>query len=140
MKSQLTFAAFVVMVIISIGASPSPENKTIVPSTGKEFSNHSYAGFSFFRIHRQGKGVTSTWGMSSETGISGFVVQRTYFDPNDPFSPWDDICAIPSNGSRSYKWIDENVLAGMISYRIKANIIGGGEMYSETLTIRIVGH
>ena len=141
MKTKITIGVIIVMAIVSIAASPPPETTGIVPKTAKQVSKQTYAGFSFFRIHRQGKnGVTSTWGMSSESGVTGYAVQRTYEDPNDPFAFWENICAMPCNGSRSYKWTDENVFPGFISYRILATMSSGGSILSEILTIHIVSH
>ena len=136
MKTQITIGVIVALAIASIAAAP----KTIVPKKTDQISKQSFAGFDFFRIHRQGKGVTATWGMTSESGVSCYTLQRTYFDPNDPFSPWDDVCVTPCNSSRSYKWTDENVLAGTITYRVKADLNPSGEMYSGMEDIRIVSH
>ena len=140
MKTQITIGVIIAMAIASIAAAPAPGEKVIVPQKGTQASQSLYAGFSSFRIHRQGKGVTSTWGMTSEGGVTCYTLQRTYFDPTDPFSPWDDVCVIPCNSSRSYKWTDENVLAGTITYRVRAGLNPTGEMYSSMESIRIVGH
>lgn len=138
MKTKITIGVIIAMAIVSIAASPSPKAIRTVPKNAKQL----YAAFDFFRVHRQGKnGATATWGMSSESGITCFVVQRTYFDPTDPYSPWDDLCVMPSNGSRSYKWTDANLpYPGIINYRIKAMVNPGGEMYSGTESIHIVSH
>ena len=135
----ITIGIIVALAIASIAASPSPETG-IVPGSEKKLAKQTYASFSFFRIHRQGRGVTSTWGLNSETGISGYVVQRTYLDPGDPYG-WENVYATPCSGSRSYKWTDENVFAGFISYRIIAVPTGGiGEVMSGVETIHIMGH
>jgi hypothetical protein len=138
MKTQITIGVIVALAIASIAAAPSP--KTITTKKVNHISEQPFAGFSSFKIHRQGKGVTATWGMTSESGLTCYTLQRTYFDPNDPFSPWDNICVIPCNSSRSYKWTDENVLAGTITYRVKADLNPTGEMYSGMESIRIVSH
>src|SRR5690242_18810285 len=125
MKTQITIGVIVALAIASVAATPKPD----LPKKVDQVSKPSFVGFNTFRIHRQGKGVTATWGMTSESGITCYTLQRTYFDPNDPFSPWEDICVIPCNSSRSYKWTDENVLAGsIITYRVKAGLNPIGEM------------
>ena len=138
MKTQLTIA---VIAFTTIAASPVLEKGMSVPQKEKQDAQKIVTGFSSYKIHRQGKnGVTATWSMNSEAGFVCYVLQRTYFDPTDPYSPWDDICVMPCNSSRSYKWTDENVLSGIISYRVKAMMIPSGEMYSGTESIRIVSH
>jgi len=133
----ITIGIIVTMAIVSIAASPKTG---VAPTPGKNVIKQTSSGFSLFRIHRQGRGVTSTWGLSSETGISGYVVQRTYLDPGDPYG-WENVYATPCNGSRSYKWTDANVFAGFISYRIIAVPTGAvGEIISDVETIHITSH
>jgi hypothetical protein len=77
--------------------------------------------FSFFRTHRQGKaGITATWGLFSNTGVTEFVLQRTYEDPSDPYAIWDEVCTVECNNNRSFKATDSNVVPGFISYRVIA--------------------
>jgi len=138
MKTKFIIGIIVVMAIASIAASPSPKTG-VVPKTENQVSKQSFAGFSFFRIHRQGRGITSDWGMDSETGLSGYVVQRTYLDPGDPYG-WENISGMPCTGARSYKWNDANVYAGFISYRIMATCSNGSEIYSDVQTIHVTSH
>src|SRR5258705_7135089 len=96
--------------------------------------------FTFFRTHRQGKGVTATWGVSSINGVVGFIVQRTYEDPTDPYAFWEDISSTPCNPSRSFKCTDDFVFPGYINYRVVAMIAVGGSIVSPVSTVRVVGH
>ncbi|HPG11829.1 MAG TPA: hypothetical protein PLU37_09880, partial [Chitinophagaceae bacterium] len=97
--------------------------------------------FNFYRIHRQGKdGVTATWGLDSETGVSGFSVEKTYEDPTDPYAYWETIASTPATGERSYKVTDTGVFPGFISYRVVVIMNDGTEMASDYLTIRILSH
>ena len=96
--------------------------------------------FSFFRTHRQGRGITSTWGMTNNSGINCFVVERTYEDPYDEYAVWDMICTQPNNNSRSYKTTDDNVLPGYVTYRVTAHMNGGGTIVSQFSTEHIVAH
>ena len=76
--------------------------------------------FSFFRTHRQGPhGVAATWGVSSSSGISCFVLQRTYEFP-DEYATWENVFEVPCNGARSYGAMDVEVYPGEISYRVVA--------------------
>jgi hypothetical protein len=97
--------------------------------------------FSFFRTHRQGKaGITATWGLTASTNVSGFIVQKTYEDPTDPYANWETVSLTPCTGERSYKCTDANVFPGFISYRVIASMINGGEIISEVSTVHIVSH
>ena len=93
--------------------------------------------FSFFRTHRQGNGVTATWGLVSEQGLTGFLVQRTYEDPTDPYAYWENLCSMGCNNTRSYKHTDPDVFAGYITYRVIAFLQFGGTMMSEYSTEHI---
>lgn len=99
------------------------------------------SSFSFFRTHRQGKaGITATWGLTTSTNVSAFVVQKTYEDPTDPYANWETVSLMPCTGERSYKCTDNNVFPGFISYRVIASMIDGGEIISEISTVHIVSH
>lgn len=140
MKTQFNIAV-IAMAFVTLSASPNPETVKNVAQQTKQVLQQAPAGFGFFRVHRQGKdGVTTTWGMGSETGITGYVVQRTYSDPSDPYG-WENVCAMACNGTRSYKWTDEGIFPGFISYRIVATMSGNGsEIVSDVETIHIMGH
>jgi hypothetical protein len=140
MKAHLSILVVAAVALCTIAASPLPE-KSVKISAGEKSIQKQNAGFSFFRTHRQGKyGATSTWGMTTESGVAGFIVQRTYEDPADPYAWWEDVSAMPCNGSRSYKCTDEGIFPGYISYRIVALFNNGGSITSEVNTIRIVSH
>lgn len=97
--------------------------------------------FSFFRTHRQGKaGITATWGLFSNTGITEFVLQRTYEDPADPYAIWDEVCTVVCNSNRSFKATDSNVVPGFISYRVIAMNGLTQVDVSDILTEHIVQH
>jgi hypothetical protein len=97
-------------------------------------------GFSFFRVHRQGKnGVTATWGLSSSDGVSGFSVEKTYEDPNDEYAYWETVSAMPCTGERSYKCTDAGVYPGTITYRVTAFLNDGRAVLSEMASIQING-
>ena len=90
---------------------------------------------SYFRAHRQGKGVTLNWGMSFNTTIAYFIIERSYdgefFDP---------VNQIPGDGSARLSWHDGSVFPGYIHYRVVCVMMDGTEFYSEIKTVRIVQH
>lgn len=99
-----------------------------------------FAGFDFYRTHRQGKdGITTTWGYSGG-GVTGYVVERTYEDATDPYAFWETVALITETGARSYKFTNTNVTPGFISYRVKAmnglNVVA----VTEVSTVHIVAH
>jgi hypothetical protein len=102
-------------------------------------SNKPVDGFSFVRTHRQGKGAVVTWAFSS-SNATGFSVQRTNEDPNDPYAVWIDVSSMGANSSRSYKCCDENPFPGLINYRVIALMNDGNTITSAISTVKIMAH
>lgn len=135
MKTIITTGILSLLLIIGMSAIPLVETKnsplqikttTVTPS------------FSFFRTHRQGRGITATWGLSSNAGVSEFVVRKTNEDPNDEYSVWDIVYSSPCEGLRSYKCTDNAVSPGLISYQVVAVMGDGSMIASNIITERIV--
>lgn len=142
MKTPVLTFSLVVAALVLMSASPVSENLMTTSGSHEKNVKPISAGFAFFRIHHQTRdGVTVTWGMTSESGVAGYIVQRTYEDPTDPYAFWEDIGTMPASSSRSYKWTDENVFPGFISYRIVAMMsVSGQDMVSDVLTLHIISH
>jgi hypothetical protein len=134
MKTKASIIAIIVMAFIAISATPIAKI-----SQGRTNIQKVSDGFSFVRTHRQGKGAVVSWAFSS-TNASGFAVQRTNEDPNDPYSVWFDISDVACNSSRSYKANDANPFPGLINYRVVALMNDGSTMTSEVSTIKIMAH
>ena len=138
MKAQFSFFASTALLFATALTSPgfptsgSADKK---PATIKEKQS---GNFSFFRTHRQGKGVSASWGVTSNAGVVGFQVQKTYEDPTDPYAVWEDVSSVACNGSRSYKANDNSVFPGSISYRVSALLNNGTSIESAISTVRIV--
>jgi hypothetical protein len=130
----LTIFAIGALVFFSVAATPAAENT----NTNKN-QNKSFDGFSFIRTHRQGKRAVVSWSFLS-SNVSGFIVQRTNEDPNDPYSVWIDVATVGCDMSRSYKCCDENPFPGLINYRVIAVMNNGNTMTSDISTVRIVAH
>jgi len=136
MKTQLVSFAISAM-LLSTAIVPVP----VKPDTkGTNAEQLAAPGFSFFRTHRQGKAISASWGVSSNAGVAGFVLQKTYEDPTDPYAVWEDVSSVACDGSRSYKATDNNVFPGSITYRVSALSAGGSSVESATSTARIVSH
>lgn len=96
--------------------------------------------FASFRTHRQGKGISASWSVSSADGIVSFTVQRTYEDPTDPYAYWEELKTMPFNAARSFTYKDQDVLPGVINYRIVALMGDGSTTTSDVSSVRIVSH
>ncbi|MBL7740514.1 MAG: hypothetical protein JNK14_14950 [Chitinophagaceae bacterium] len=136
MKAQLLLFSTAVILFHTQGSLSSfPDNKSAVVSAPQNTE------FSFFRTHRQGKNdITATWGLTSVDGVVSFIVQKTYQDPADPYSYWEDVTTVIANPSRSFKYTDENVLPGQMYYRITAMMADGSSVISEVSGVRILSH
>lgn len=96
------------------------------------------AGFSYLRTHRQGKGISATWAMTSTEGVTDFNIQKTYEDPNDPYAFWEDMDIVPCDFSRSFKYNDNNVFPGTVNYRVVAHLNNGAAVVSEISVVKIM--
>ena len=138
MKTQLSAFAISVM-IIATAATPISNSLPETKGTVKVKKAQS-TDFAFFRTHRQGKGITGTWAVTSNDGVACFTMVRTYEDPTDPYAVWEPICTKSCNSSRSYKHTDENVYPGYVSYCVVAEMNDGSIVPSEISTVRVVAH
>jgi hypothetical protein len=123
------------LVFFSIAAAPAPEKETPVKNVNKAID-----GFSSLRSHRKGGGAEVTWSFTSSSGVSGFIVERTNEDPNDPYSVWVTVGSLVSDASRSYKCCDESPIPGFINYRVTAVLNNGTTIASDVTTVHIAAH
>ncbi len=139
MKALLSVFAMIILVMTISWVGPvspdQPVRGTVIKNPVSPNPN-----FAFFRTHRQGKGITATWGLDQNAGVTGFIVQKTYEDPGDMYANWDNICAMSCGNERSFKHEDMNVSPGFISYRVIAFLLSGGTIMSMISTERIVSH
>jgi hypothetical protein len=140
MKTHITLLAIAAVTINTAWIAPA-SSPVISQDKQAKVITVVEPGFSFFRVHRQGKnGVTATWGLTSNDGVSGFSVDKTYEDPTDEYAYWETVSSIPSTGARSYKCTDTGVYPGSITYRVTAYLNDGRAVISEMTTIQINGH
>ena len=131
----ITILAISTLVFFSIAAAPVPEKETSVKNV-----NTASDGFSSLRTHRKGKGAEITWSFTSSSGVSGFIVERTNEDPNDPYSVWVTVGSQACYASRSYKCCDESPFPGYINYRVTAILNNGTTVISGVSVVHIASH
>ena len=130
MKAITTTGILSLLLFICMSATPLKQKSIRTTSTS----------FNFFRTHRQGRGITSDWGLTSNTGVSGFVVRKTNEDPTDPYAEWTDVYTSACGSAKSYKCTDNNVAPGLISYQVVAIMTDGSTMGSDILTEHVGSH
>ena len=87
--------------------------------------------FIFFRTHQQCKSVISWWELNNTNGVMSFTIQRTYGDPRNDNTIWEDLeSSLPIAGAPS-KYVDRNPDAGNISYRVIAWLFDGSAVVSD---------
>src|SRR5687768_14742971 len=118
MKTKILFASALIIMMNAAWVVPvkAPAKKVLQVKTAMTPSGH----FSFFRTHRQGReGIAATWGVPSSSGISAYILQKTYEYP-DEYATWENVYEVQCNGARSYGTIDLNVFPGLVNYRVLA--------------------
>ena len=138
MKTQFSsFAISALILSATTFSAPaiSPETKGVVNVEQSQATD-----FAFFRTHRQGKGITAVWGVTSSAEVVSFSVMKTYEDPYDTYSEWEEVFSNGCNGSRSYKCTDMNVSPGLVNYKVVALLNDGSTIESALSTVHIVAH
>lgn len=131
MKTTMLMAA--ICCCFQASANEVPVHSAPAVSVTKNFN----PSFSFVRGHKQGKNTTVTWGMNSNAGISNFIVECTYEDPNDPYSVWQPVGNMPCTNSPIFKFTDAPVLPGILNYRIIAVLNNNSTVTSGIYSIEI---
>ena len=137
MKTQLILFSIAMLAIHSpetVLSVRSPEN------VSKTISKPQHGDFVFLRTNRQCGGVTTVWAVPSIDNVGCFMVQRTSGNPNDPDAFWEDLNFIVSTSERWYRWTDENVPTGCVSYRIMAYLYDGSTITSNVTRVRTGRH
>jgi hypothetical protein len=141
MKTSILTGILAAMIVGSpdskaAGVSIDPSSHLIIKAPGS-----SLPVFVRFNTHRFGRfGATASWSIDNLNGVTGFILQRTYEDPTDPYAVWDDINAIPCGSIRNFRVNDSNLSPGYISYRVV--MLNGATPVglSEVSTILIAQH
>jgi len=134
MKTSLLVIPVAIALVSSL-SSPIAETsakQTVIHSIKKQ-----EGPFAFLRTHRQGKGTAVVWGVNASDAIVGFGIQRTYEEPTDPYSNWEEVGTVPNNGARSFTHRDLQVFPGIIHYRVIAIYADGTTATSAISSVRI---
>ena len=74
MKAHFSVLAFTTFMFATAWTSPGyPIKETAEVKQAKVQED---GDFTFFRTHRQGRGITASWGVASGAGIVGFQLQK----------------------------------------------------------------
>jgi hypothetical protein len=139
MKTQLSAFAISAM-IITTGFAPATSENSVDRKLKVKAECVQSPVFTSFATHRQGKGAALSWAVESYAGVLNFSIQRTYEDVTDPYAVWEDVSSLPADGSKFYRYSDDNVFPGFISYRISALLSDGTTAESGISTVHIVSH
>lgn len=89
-----------------------------------------------FSATTDSKNVNLNWATATETNNSGFEIERRY-DKTD----WLEIGFVPGHGTttekQNYSYIDQNVNAGIYSYRLKQVDFDGTFEYSNEILVNV---
>ena len=91
--------------------------------------------FGYFRAHRQGKGISLNWGITSPANVSGFIIE--WSDTGEFFIQLNSLLR---NSSLKYSWKHDFPFPGYNHYRIGCVMNDGSVFYSDEDIVRIVQH
>ena len=131
--------ALLVFVLASISLTKSSSAKDSLVSSSKHSTVKQIKGiqemFGYFRAHRQGKGISLNWSITSPINIAGFTIERSY---DGDF--YDVINQMNRGAALKFSWKDDFVFPGLIFYRIGCVMTDGSVQYSSIESVRIVKH
>lgn len=131
MKALLSVTlAMVILVMTAAFIPPAP-----VKGPSSQITSNNLALFQRVNVHRIKDGVQVAWVMTSENGVAGYVVQRSY--DGEYFENIDEVLPAPARGVWN-KCNDIGVYPGYLHYRILAVMENGTVLESDIQTIRIV--
>lgn len=125
MKTLVSYFAFAALVLTSSFTIDTQEKLN-------QQSQSTNSCFSFFRAHRQAKGVAMSWAVSAPDVVQ-FVVERSYDDYY-----YETAGSVNYNSASTYKFQDNDVFPGYVTYRITAIKADGSTECSPTERVRIV--
>ena len=122
MKTLIAYVALTTLVLTS----------SFTIDAQQKINAQSTQSFSYFRVHRMGKGVSLSWAVATPDAVQ-FVIEKSY--DGDYFEPAG---TVDHNGGASYKFHDTTVFPGTLYYRIRAVNTDASSECSSVQTVRIV--
>ena len=128
-----TISAIFFMLLVASVVGNSTSANTSKNQIAQVFPGASSFNFGKLNAHRQGKGIALAWNMVNNTGISCFVIERSYD------GEWfEEVGQVSCEATNRYKFHDGSVYPGYLYYRIIAIMEDGTEDVSATEVVRIV--
>ncbi len=124
MKTITTFVFLLLVSLTPAVATPVYSSyATVKPPSGS---------FSFFRVHRQGPGISLSWA-SASSNVVQFIIERSY---DGEF--FDVIGGMGCTGTNTHRFSDNDVFPGLIHYRVTAVKADETTESSTIETVRLV--
>ena len=92
-----------------------------------------------FSAKLNGDGIILKWQTASETNNLGFEIERWQDSKIETLKDWETIGFVPGYGTstepRTYSFIDNNIVPGLIKYRLKQIDLDGSFEYSNLVEV-----
>jgi hypothetical protein len=88
---------------------------------------------SHLRLHRQADDASVNWGSTNAAGVSYFLIERSYDG-----EIFETVAEVAPTSASSYRFRDNTVLPGMISYRVTSYNLDGSSFQSPIEVLRLL--
>jgi len=85
------------------------------------------------RVHRQSDDASVNWGSSNPSGVSYFLVERSYDG-----EIYETVAEVAPTSASNYRYRDITVLPGLISYRVTSYNLDGTSAQSPIEVLRLL--
>jgi hypothetical protein len=122
MKTLISYVAFLALILTS----------SFTIDTQQQMNEKASGCFSTFRVLRQAEGVTLNWVVST-ADVSQFMIVRSADN-----HVYEEIGILPGSSASTYRYLDKEVLPGIVHYRVMAIKNDGTTECSSVETVRTV--
>ena len=117
--------------IILVGKAPFTDNTYYIDNIYFSSSTNILpVDFKAFDINKSGKAINLNWIVANEIGLAEYVVEKSLNGKD-----FDRVATIAASGKERYSFADDNLVNGIIYYRIKAVDKDGKFKYSATKNV-----
>lgn len=116
----------------TLNSNPITESKKITTLSAPAAVQQT---FGYFRAHRQGSGISLSWGITSPANVAGFIIE--WSDTGEFFIQLNQM---QRSSSLKYSWKHDFPFPGYNHYRIGCVMNDGSVYYSNEDIVRIVQH